>query len=295
MTMRNLVLCFFIIFCLQGFAQVKRNHNADSSMPDTLSKKQVKKVERADWRSRIRENHSQFFLKGNYVWAQYETNITTKYPGSIFSATIGLEEHLELPDQQAFLTTSFLGRFSPGSGIYVEYYGLKRNKSFTTTKELVFFEDTIPAGTTSGTYFNTQVFSAGYLLSVLKKSEAFLGIYFNVYLMNLNTGVYSDFKSHESSLNMSIPFPNIGLVTALEIREWLYFGANVGVFVFQLEDLNQSLYDFNIELSFRPNKWLGISVSYKEFDVQIKSTENAMDVLVDYNFKGPSLGLSLSY
>jgi len=45
----------------------------------------------------------------------------------------------------------------------------------------------------------------------------------------------------------------------------------------------------------KPARWLGISLSYQEFDVRCLFPEDKVNTVVDYNFRGPSVGLSFIF
>lgn len=70
-------------------------------------------------------------------------------------------------------------------------------------EDLIFQNDTIPAGTESNVHFNTQVISLGYLLSILKDPKSFLGAYFNLYFMMLDTGDRSDIGNVDLNVTLN--------------------------------------------------------------------------------------------
>lgn len=270
---------------------------ADSvqNLVDSLSKKQTKKIVRKEWRHQARQNNQKYFIQTYLMYASLKSDVTFSKPGGIISATIGLEEQLKLPDHKNIITCTFLGRITPNSGVFAQYYGLNRNQTNTFDQDLIFFEDTIPAGTTSQIYFNTQMFSFGYLLSLLKKQEVFLGVYFNIIVMYLNLGVQSDIGNIDAPDEPLLPFPNFGLVAHFKLKNWLFLNGSVGFFGFRVKAMDESFYDFTIGLEFKPKTWFGISIGYQEFDVKALFPEENINVEVDYNFRGPAIGLNFSF
>lgn len=262
---------------------------------DSLSKKQTKKIERKEWRQQAHQNNQKYFIQTLLMYATLKTDVTFNRPGGIISATIGLEEHLKLPDHKNMLFCSFLGRITPNSGIFAQYYGLNRTQTKTFNQDLIFFEDTIPAGTTSQIYFNTQMFSFGYILSLLKKPDVFLGVYFNIIVMYLDLGVQSDIGNIDAADDPLLPFPNFGLVAHFKLKDWLLLNGSVGFFGFRVNAMNESLYDLILGLEFKPKTWFGISIGYQEFDVKALFPQENIDVEVNYNFRGPAIGLNFSF
>ncbi|NJN26361.1 MAG: hypothetical protein HC819_10470 [Cyclobacteriaceae bacterium] len=213
----------------------------------------------------------------------------------LLTAKVGLEDNLGLPGKRAFFTAAFIHRFTPTSGIYVNYYGINRSENHVTDRDIIFQTDTIPAGTASMVYFNTQVISTGYLLSLVQDPNTFLGAYFNLYFMWLKTGVRSDLGSIDTEVNYVAPLPNFGIVAMFKIKSWLFLEGNVGFFSLKMNDFDGTLYDFSARLNFRPTRWLGFTMSYQEFDIRVGFPYESIYTTVDYNFRGPALGVNLSF
>ena len=55
------------------------------------------------------------------------------------------------------------------------------------------------------------------------------------------------------------------------------------------------MYSFDVALDFKPAHWIGITISYQEFDVNIYMPSDEINTTVDYNFRGPALGLSFLF
>jgi hypothetical protein len=179
--------------------------------------------------------------------------------------------------------------------IYVNYYGINRTEDHETEQDIIFHSDTIPAGTKSKVFFNTQVVSMGYLLSLKQDPNAFLGAYFNLYVMWLKTGVYSDIGNIDTEVSFAAPLPNFGLVAMFRLNSWLHLEGNVGFFSLKMDDFDGTLFDFNMSLNFKPLHWLGLSVSYQEFDIRVGFPFESIYTTVDYNFRGPAVGLNFTF
>ena len=248
--------------------------------------KELKEQEKLD----LKNSHRRIFIKSSLVYTKLKTTATFSAPTNILSVTLSLEDNLGLADKNVFFTGSFLYRITPRSGINGEYYGLNRSNSHTTTQELIIMNDTIPEGTRGNAYFNTQVFSLGYLLSILKDPTAFLGFYFNVYGMMINTGFSVENQDYNPNFSFIAPLPSFGIVTLFKLNKWLQIHGDVGFFNIQINTFGGSMYSFDLALDFKPVQWLGISMGYKGFDVNIHVPEDEVNTTINYNFRGPSLG-----
>lgn len=285
------------LICNLSFAQLAKKSN------DSLSKKEHKKEVKAERKAALKASHKRFVLKGSSVFSNLSTDLVfgIPYTDGLLSANLSLEDDFGLASHKTFFTGSFLYFITPRSGLYAQYYGIKRQVSHTTTKEYIFLGETIPAGLDITAYFNTQVFSVGYLLTLLRDSKVFLGAYFNVFLMDLGTGVYTEERKIDETLEFLLPLPNFGLVAHFELTSWLYFDAAIGFFALDLKSnyFSGSVYNVNADLVFKPLHWFGISLGYELFDVDVSDRYDIGDTYipyrVEYNFSGPSLGLTFNF
>jgi hypothetical protein len=216
--------------------------------------------------------------------------------GTVFHAVVGLENNLKLPDNSVIASGSFFWRFTPGSGLYINYYGLNRQVSHTTGHDLPWGGDTIPAGTDYNFFFNTQVISAGYVFSILKSPQAYLGAYFNVYMMLIRTGFTGEnLQLTDASLNATVPLPNVGLITLFRLTHWLELSGNIGVFTLYTDALGGYIQDIKLALVFKVTPWMAFSASYKKFFVHALFPRTAVNTVVEYDFKGPAAGIVFKF
>jgi hypothetical protein len=263
--------------------------------PTDTTHHEIKKAQQEKEKQDLKDSHSRANIRLSSVFATLKTEASFDVRNGILSATLSLEDNLGLPDTKSFFTSSLMYRFTPRSGLFMQYYGLNRSVTQTTDQEYYFLNDTIPAGTSGTAYFNTQVGSAGYLLSILKDSDAFLGAYFNVYMMFIKTGFDSDIGRLRSNVDFTAPFPSFGVVALFRITDWFHIGGEIGFFNLQLSTFGGNMYSFDIALDFKPVHWLGLTLSYQSFDIDVYFPSDKINSNVEYNFRGPALGLSFMF
>ncbi len=291
----KLIFLLMILFVSLNVSAMQIDYSTYFVVNDSVKDKEAKKVERKEERIQLRHSHNRFGIKTSYVYAFLDTEVSFELPQGNLSSTLSFENNLGLPSNSFFFTGSFLYRITPRSGIYAQYYGINRSENSQTDRQFIFKNDTIPAGTDIEVYFNTQVISAGYLFSVLRQPNSFLGFYFNVYFMFLETGVKSDQGTINSNVELIAPLPNFGLVASFKLNKWLYLNGDVGFFSLHTSTFGGSLHNFNLSLMARPIHWLGITLSYQEFDVRMEFPSDDINTVVDYNFRGPAIGLSFFF
>ena len=232
-------------------------------------------------------------LMGDFVNASLETSLRFETKNSLASVKIGLENNLGLVKSKIFFSGTALWNITRRSGLIASYYRIHRKKTFTVKREIPYLDKYIPQGTEIDVYFNTNVTSVGYLLTVVTDTKSFLGAYFNLFLMNVGTGVESGKVVLNETLDYLAPLPNFGIFMRFDVLKWLELNGKFGMFYLRLEDFTGKINDFNIQAAFNPLPWLGLNLSYKVFDVSVVIFEKNMNTIVNYNFRGPALGLTL--
>lgn len=306
----RLFLKFFLLIGLLFFSTILQAENYNyllkeiaidsvKKSPERKEKKQEKKDKKIKQKKEaiqeMKDSHSRFILKIDNVFASLDTRVTFKGPYRIVNLSFGLEDNLGLPSSRYFLASSFMYRITPRHGIYAEYYGINRKEDYTIKNEIYYLEDTIPVGTATSAYFNTQVISAGYMVSALKDPNAYLGFYFNLYVMAIKTGVSAEIGNVSGDLGLAVPLPNIGVVGMFKLTKWLNFNTTVGVFSLNTKEFGGNIFSLDVSLLFKPVHWMGIGLSYRKFDVSVYFIEYGIDTVIDYNFNGPSLGLTFIF
>ncbi len=297
-----LVLVFIAISANAG----NNNYLLQESLPDSTKRldrktekterKEERKKKKAEGKRLLKETHSRFLISYDYVFASLKTRVTFSGPNSILNLSLSLEDNLGLASLASFSSFAFVYRITKRSGFYANYYGINRNKTFTNNNDLIFLDDTIPAGSSVTTYFNTQIISAGYIYSALSKPDAYLGFYANLYVIFLKTGFKTKNGKRKADLIYTMPLPNFGFVGSFRLTKWLLFHGSMGVFSLNAENYGGIIYDLSLSLGFQPTTWMAINLSYKEFNIRLyDNIGKQIDAIVEYNFKGPAIGMTLKF
>ena len=287
-----LFLSFITVGCISLPAQ--EIFYSSLSADTTLTKKEIKKAKKKEARENLKPH---FLLNMSTTYAFLETQVRFITPGGLLSFQVGLEENLKMPDQRVFISGSMIYRITPRSGLYGMYYGLKRETKHVLDRDIYLPKDTIFAGSYVKSFFNTQVYSFGYLFSILTQEKSFLGVYFNVYLMNIRTGLESSIiQNREYTYQFLAPLPNVGLLMDFELKKWFHLNGNIGAFfVNSIDGVGGNIQDLHFYASFYPAKWVALSPGFQVFNVQITSREENYLLRVSYNIKGPSFDVTFRF
>ena len=286
------ILSILLLFSVGSFAQ-------NEVTIDSADKKQAKiekKAERKEKRIYERKSLTQHFRIG-LTGAYADLNSTIRFEGSkgLFSTQVNFERHLGLEDRNMIIAGSFIYRITPRSGFGATFYRLYRQASTNLENDIVYEGDTLKKGLLVKGYFNTDVFTFGYLLSILKDQKSFMGAYFNLYLINVQAGIRSEVFEFDESTGLVTPLPNFGIIAAFQLKKWVGITGGIGVFALNTEGLNGAFVDFNVEVEFNPTKWLGLTVGYYFFDVTIGWPVEDFKAIINYNYTGPSVGIGFKF
>jgi hypothetical protein len=137
-------------------------------------------------------------------------------------------------------------------------------------------KDTIFAGTSINTYFYTNIYSFGYLFTILDKNNTYLGAFANLYIMNVRTGIKSEPRDYWQEYQILAPLPFFGMIVDIELVKWVHLSGSIGtLYINDINGFGSTINDFSILLSFFPAKWLVMNVGYQSFNLNVhEKTDN---------------------
>ena len=292
--MKHFRIWLLLSITLLPLYNVIGQQNKNITTDESNLKHDSRKHKRDSLRKTLKGKH--FSLKANWMWAKLSTSVLFERPGQgILAIKLSMEEDFRLPDSKSLVSINGLYRITPKSGLFGEYYGLSRQRTIRSEKDIIFKGDTIPAGTESSYYFNTQVASIGYMFTIFEDPKFFFGIYFNAYIMKLGVGVESKIFGVKADANLLAPLPDVGLMFSYKINSWMFIDIVGGTFYVKAGEFRGWLNNFTGMLAFKPTKWLGISIGYQSFNVHVIFLEDEYKATIDYSFRGPAAGLSFTF
>ena len=113
--------------------------------------------------------------------------------------------------------------------------------------------------------------------------------------MFVETGIESVYGFQDLDVELLAPLPNFGILASFKLNKWLYFNGNIGFFALKLDDFGGSIHNYDLTLMAKPVNWLGIDLSYQVFDVMVEFPSDGINTEIEYNFRGPSIGLSFFF
>jgi hypothetical protein len=263
---------------------------------DSISKKEWRREQRLERRLALKQSDERLIVHGNFIYAFLSTTVTFEVGDrGILSAKLGLENNLGLDDHEFFVSSSAVYRLTPKSGIGVNYYGLSRSVTTITDQDYIFLRDTVPSGSSSRAFFNTRVFSMGYVYTLVENPNTFLGAYFNLYIMGVATGIRSDGLRINEQADVTAPLPNFGILGSFNLSPRCQIDSKLGYFSLNMPDFGGRLSNFSVNFIYYPWKWLGLSFGYEKFELRVNFEEELVNTIVEYHFRGPAFGVKMTF
>jgi hypothetical protein len=125
------------------------------------------------------DKRPRFHISVDGIYSLLETNIRFESQNSLLGAKINLEEVLGFDKSRImpmFMATFNIKNRHSLLGIV---YSLPRDSYIKTEREFEYNGNIIEIGTEINSYYNTNVFSVGYLYDVVRDSKAKLGLFVN--------------------------------------------------------------------------------------------------------------------
>jgi hypothetical protein len=230
------------------------------------------------------------------MYAFLDTDLRFSTPSGLLSFQVNFEDNLKMVERSFIISGSMVLRLNKGNGIYAMYYRLNRKHNFVLQDDIIVPGDTLAAGSKVSPFFNTEVYSLGYLFTILQKEDLFLGSFINLYFMNIYTGFESNVSKFDKRYRFLAPFPNFGLITDYVLYEWIRLSGSIGIFfVNEINGVGGKVNDFNFAVTFLPTEWLGVSIGFQVFDILVYQKLDSYKMEINYNFKGPSFNMNIKF
>ena len=179
--------------------------------------------------------------------------------------------------------------------IFAMYYGLPRDAYYVTKQDIEFGDRFIEAGTEIFSYFNTNVYSLGYMYDAVSDSRSRLGLFVNLYVLTVATGVSSDTEPIDENFWLTAPLPNFGAQAYYKINKWFGISGMFSMFFLAIDDFAGSIHTLGGQMDFYLAPWLEAGLGYYVFDLNLEVSEKQFTGIFDYLYQGPYLGLGFRF
>ena len=259
----------------------------------SLSAAQSQSKDSADLDQTLRKQR--FHVSVNGIYASMETNLRFESSNGILGVKINFEDNLGMDKYRVM--PMFNARFNIKNrhNIFALYYGLPRDAYYVTKQDIEYGDRFIPEGTEVFSYFNTNVYSLGYMYDVVSDSRSRLGLFVNFYVLTVASGISSSTEPLNESFRVTAPLPNFGAQAYYEINDWFGISGFFSLFFLSIDQFSGSIHTLSGQMDFYLTRWLDAGLGYYFFDLNLEVSKTQFTGLFDYIYKGPYLSLGFRF
>ena len=285
-----IVFTSFFINTDQLFSQSDSIVQVSETKGSKISKKD-KKAEKKRLDKEYMEGR-RWRIASSFINASLDSYIQFEGPNGVLGAKLCLEDLLGFEKTKVIPKLDFQYSFNRHSSLYAEYYNIERSSSHNIDEDFDWGDIEVPEDVGNvDVFFNTQIWSFGYMYSFINKPDAELSFFANIFIMGVNTGLDVENRNIHDRFRITAPLPSIGYRFSYEILPKVRFGGTHTFFFLQIGDYGGTINNIKLNLDYRALKWLSAGISYSKFDLEIASEARVFKGTIKYAYQGPGLYL----
>ena len=238
---------------------------------------------------------NRFQVQINGIYAILETNLRFESATGVLGVKINFEDNLGMDKYRIMPMVQARFNIKGRHNLFGLYYGLPRDSYFVTKKDIEFGDRFIEAGTEISSYFNTNVYSLGYMYDAVSDSRSRLGLFVNFYILTVASGVSSNTQPIDENFRVTAPLPNFGAQAYYRISDWFGVSGLFSLFFLSIDDYAGSIHTLGGQMDFYLNRWLELGLGYYLFDLNLEVSKEQFTGLFDYLYQGPYLSVGFRF
>jgi hypothetical protein len=237
-----------------------------------------------------------FGFWGGAFFAEVDTAM--RWDSEILGGTeIGFESTLGMDDNASSFNGEFEWRFFNRHAVKLRYFELTRNSSGDTPISLIVNGITIPINARVDSFFDVEVMALSYAFTFVKRDNLMIDGGIGLSIQDLNFGIAATEVDVFEAADVTAPLPTItfGLDWAITPK-WIAT-LDVGYFSIELDNIEGTISEFRGGITWKPFKNVGFNLAYNYFDVEgkVTSPEGNFEGKVNYDFRGPLVGIIATF
>lgn len=257
-----------------------------------------------DWK--LWPTGQQWVIGAGYFKPALETQIVVTDAEGNVGTKISFEDNLGLDDSQATALLSVDWRFLKRHRLSYQYFELKRNANAESSVTIRIGDDVLDIGLPIQSFFDITANEVTYSYSLLFDDKKDLSLGFGLSAQDLELGIRGTASSPnpgeiiDSQLASTAPLPTLKLGFNYAFNDQWLFISELGWLAVELEldddaDLEGHIIDSYVGVEWQAFRNVGFFVTYQVFDVDVEITNARRVFSINYNYRGPVLGMSANF
>jgi hypothetical protein len=228
---------------------------------------------------------------GFYAHSTSEARLNS--PSGI-GTTVGFEDLLGLDNSD--ITPQVVGRWrmSERWRLEFEYFSLDRSNSKVLTQDIIWGNQTFPAGTQIKAEYNVSVarISAGY--SFFKTADKEIGVSLGFHMTDIKAGISTTGVGEESG-KLLAPLPVLSGYGQVALTDHWAVASRLDVFRLAYKPYEGTIFGVGIDLLYQPFRHLGFGLGFRSLQIQASATSHDWEGGFRSNYTGPIAFVSTSF
>jgi hypothetical protein len=223
------------------------------------------------------------------TYATLNSEIRITGPNGVLGATISFEDLLGFDKTKFIPSLDIQYSFTRHSGIYAEYYSIRRDSKFIIDEEFEFGDYTVPINTEIRAFMNMEIWSVGYMYSFINDEKASLSAFINFFILRWSTGLDLDSRNISKRVRFTAPLPSFGYKFSYEIAPKLRFGATHSFFFLEIGGFKGNINNLKLSMDYEATSWLRAGVAYSVFLLDLSVNADKFTGDYNYGYQGPGV------
>jgi len=239
-----------------------------------------------------------FYIRAAYYNYKLNTNFRvdpTNAPAGTTGTPVNAENDLGLAHRQQKGRVEFMFRLRERSKMRVDYYETYRSGNQLLANDIVFGNETFPAGQTVATEFDLQQFDITYTYSFIRNNRFEVGTGLAVYFLEVDVIGQVPAQNLRQEVSAATPFPALPLDLTWCISSRWAATARAAYLKLNHHDLSGRYWDNHADIQYRwvPNFVVG--AGWASIRTDLTRVGGSFPGVVNMTIKGPELFVRFSY
>jgi hypothetical protein len=239
-----------------------------------------------------------FYIRAAYYAPRYTTNFRVDPsfapPGTIGTPVNG-ENELGLPQRKQQGRVDFMFRLRDRNKVRVDYFESNRSGSKVLANDVVFGNDTFPAGQLTQTTFELKQFDITYTYSFIRNSRFEVGSGLGIYFLQLDVIGQVPAQSLRQEVTAATPFPALPLdLTWVMSSRWAAT-AYAAFLKVNHHDLSGRYWDTHADVQYRWLNNFAVGAGYASIRTDLTRQGGSFPGVVNMTISGPEAFVRFSF
>ena len=239
-----------------------------------------------------------FYIRVAYFSPKFNTDFRvdpSNAPAGTTGTPVNAENDLGLDHRQHKGRVDFMFRMRERNKVRVDYYETDRSGSQTLANDVIFGNQTFPAGQVAQTTFNLQQFDITYTYSFIRNSRFEVGTGLAAYFLQLDVIGAVPAQNLRQEVTAATPFPALPLDLTWCISSRWAATAHAAFLKINHHDLSGRYWDNHADVQYRwvPNFVVG--AGYSSIKTDLTRVGGSFPGTVNMSIRGPELFVRFSF